>query len=80
MASITFAVDDELKADMNHFSWVNWSEVARKNILKDVEKSAKLQKALKIVSKSKFTEKDADILTIKVKASMHKKLKEAGLL
>lgn len=48
--------------------------------MKDLEKSAKLEKVLKIVSKSKLNEKDADILAAKVKASMHKKLKEEGLI
>lgn len=34
MASITFAVDDELKAKLEKFPWVNWSEVARENLLR----------------------------------------------
>ncbi len=33
MASITFALDRELKSRMEKFSWVNWSEVARENLL-----------------------------------------------
>ena len=37
MASITFAVDEELKSRMNKFSWVNWSEVARENLLRKAE-------------------------------------------
>lgn len=48
--------------------------------MKDLEESAKLEKVLKIISKSKFSEKDADVLAAKVKASMHKKLKEEGLI
>ena len=80
MVSVTFAVDDQLKADLEHFSWVNWSEVVRKEMIKDLEKSAAVEKFLKIVSKSKFTEKDAELLSAKVKSSMHKKLKEEGLI
>lgn len=80
MGSVTFSVDEELKADLDHFSWVNWSEVARAEILKDLERSSDLEKFLKIVSKSKFTEKDAELLSTKVKASMHKRLKEEGLI
>ena len=34
MASITFAVDDELKTRISEFPWVNWSEIARENLLK----------------------------------------------
>jgi len=80
MASLTFAVSEELKADIEHFSWVNWSEVVRQEIIKDLEKSSELERFLKIISKSKLTEKDADLLSNKIKASMHKKLKEKGLI
>ena len=52
MGSVTFSVGEELKADLDHFSWVNWSEVARAEILKDLEISSDLEKFLKIVSKS----------------------------
>ncbi len=79
MASITFAVEDDLKIDLEHFSWVNWSEVARLEIVKDLEKAAKLQKVLKIVSKSKFTEKDVDIFAVKAKEAMYAELKKQGL-
>ncbi len=34
MASVTFAIPDETKNDMRSLSWVNWSELSRKEILK----------------------------------------------
>ena len=34
MASITFAIDEDLKARMEKFSWVNWSELSRENLIK----------------------------------------------
>ena len=34
MASLTFALDNQLKSDMEHFSWVNWSEVNREELNK----------------------------------------------
>ena len=34
MASVTFAVDKQLKESMEHFSWVNWSAVAKDGALK----------------------------------------------
>jgi len=34
MASVTLAVSKELKADMEHFSWVNWSAIAKEEALK----------------------------------------------
>ena len=32
MASITFAVDSKLKADMSKFAWVIWSEIVREEL------------------------------------------------
>lgn len=37
MASITFAVDESLKSKIEKFPWVNWSEVARENLLQKAE-------------------------------------------
>jgi hypothetical protein len=34
MASLTFVVDEQLKRDIKHFSWVNWSEVNREELNK----------------------------------------------
>ena len=34
MGAITFAVDEKLSSDMESFSWVNWSEVARQELIK----------------------------------------------
>ena len=37
MASITFAIDKELKLRMGKFPWVNWSEAARESLLEKGE-------------------------------------------
>jgi len=34
MPSITFAIPDEIKAKMKKISWVNWSELIRREVLK----------------------------------------------
>ena len=34
MTGVTFAVPDEIKSKMRKLSWVNWSELIRKEILK----------------------------------------------
>lgn len=49
MASLTFAVAEQLKDDIEHFSWVNWSEVNReelnkKRIFEEFIKTGKLSK------------------------------------
>lgn len=32
MASVTFAIDPKLKAEISKFSWVNWSALAREEL------------------------------------------------
>ena len=34
MPSVTFAIPDKVKSEMKKLSWVNWSELAREEILK----------------------------------------------
>ena|SRR3990167_2025794 len=41
MASVTFAIPDEVKAEVKHLCWVNWSEITKSEISKK-EKLAKL--------------------------------------
>ena len=80
MVTVTFAIPDEIKSDMKKLSWVNWSELAREELVKEIKREEILRRFMKIVSKSKFTEKDADLLSKKVKDSMHRSLKEEGLI
>jgi len=80
MASVTFAINESLKVDLEHFSWVNWSEIVKGELLKDLQRSEALEQFLKIISKSKLTEKDAELLSDSVKKSMLKRLKSEGLI
>ena len=34
MASVTFALDPKLKSEMSKFPWVNWSELAREELIR----------------------------------------------
>ena len=36
MVSITIPLEPELKEDLKHFVWVNWSEVGREELLRKV--------------------------------------------
>lgn len=76
MVSVTFSVKDEFKADMNKFPWVNWSEMAREELSKEIPKAEALEKVKQIVSKSTFTEKDALELGRKINKSLHKRYKK----
>ena len=80
MVSVTLTIDDVIKSKIERLSWINWSELVREEVSEELKRSAALAKFLEVVSKSKFTEKDADLLSEKVRVSMHKKLKEKGLI
>jgi hypothetical protein len=75
MVSVTLRISNEFKSKLNKLSWVNWSELARKELQDKINEEKLLEKLLKITSKSKFTEKDADELSIKIKKSMANNLK-----
>ena len=79
MASVMASLPESVKADIDHFSWVNWSEVAREAFIKKLKRLETMGKIEKLLEKSEFTEKDADELADKVKISMHKRLKREGL-
>lgn len=80
MVSVTLKISNDLKALIDKLNWVNWSEIAREEIQNKLEEEKALAKVKKIVSKSKFTEEDAEELAETVKKAMHKKLKEEGLV
>jgi len=80
MANITFAIENELKERLAKFGWVNWSEIAREAISQEEKTKKSLKSVQAILSKSKFTEKDAKELSDKVRKAMHEKLKKEGLV
>ncbi len=55
-------------------------EMALARVLKEMELKLKLFIAEEIISKSQFSERDADELSEKVKLSMHTALKKKGLV
>lgn len=76
MVSVTLNISDELKTKMSKLSWVNWSETAREDSIKEAELNEKLERLKEIVSKSKFTEKDALELGRKINKSLHERYKK----
>ena len=70
MPTLTLAIPKELKSKMDSLPELNWSEIARKAISKEV-KEYNLFKS--IVAKSKLTEKDALELGRKVNKSLHER-------
>ena len=50
------SLDDSLKADMEHFSWVNWSEVAREAFLKKLKRDEAFKRFDEILKNSEMTD------------------------
>lgn len=55
MASLTLSVPTELREKMEHFKYINWSEVARSAIISKLEV---LEKMDRLLAKSKLTQED----------------------
>lgn len=80
MVSVTLKITNNFKAIVDKLSWINWSEMAREEVLKKIEEEKALEKVRAIISKSELTEEDAEELAEKVKLSMHKRLKKKDLI
>ena len=74
------SLPNEVKADIEHFSWVNWSEVAREALVKKLKRLKALEEFERILEKSEFTEEAALELSRKVKEERLKQLKKQGLV
>ncbi len=70
MTNMTLAIPEDLNKIMKKHKEVKWSEVARQAIL---EKARKLELMDKILSKSTFTEQDAEIIGNKIKKEIAKR-------
>ena len=76
MANVSLTVPEELKAKMDKFQWINWSEVAREEAIKREMLHEDFWEFNRIVSKSKLTEKDAMRLAKEVNEGMYRKLEK----
>jgi len=70
MVNITLSIPEELHNIVKRHSEIKWSEVARRAMWLQARK---LQLMDKLVSKSKFTEKDIEELDHKIKAGLLKR-------
>jgi len=70
MVSVTLAVPEEMKSEMDKHPEMNWSEIARQAFR---EKLIILKRMDEILSKSKMTEKDAMELGRKVNKAVAKR-------
>ena len=77
MSTLTLAIPEEMKSQMDECKEINWSEVAREAIR---QKLSQLQLFKAIVSKSKLTEGEALKFSLelgkKVNKSLHERTKK----
>lgn len=69
MATLTLAIPEDLKKEMDTLPELNWSEIARKAIR---EKAAEYKLFKSIAAKSKLSEKDALEIGNKISESLSK--------
>ncbi len=73
MPNMTLALSADLKAKMDHFREINWSEVARQAIY---EKTMMLEKMNRLLASSKLSEPDAEVYAAPIKKAVLKKHKK----
>lgn len=75
MASVTFSVPDEIKSQMKEFSWVNWSESAREELIKRDKRIKLFEELDKLTKNSTLTDEDCLELGKLAKKGIWEKLK-----
>jgi len=75
MPNMTLAIPIELKAKMDQFREINWSEVARQAIQ---EKTLLLERMNQMLSKSQLTKADVVKYSRQIKKNVWKKHKKAA--
>ena len=73
MPTLTLAIPEDLKKEMDSLPEMNWSEIARKAIS---ERAAEFALFKSIVAKSKLSEKDALEIGHKVNEGLYKAYKK----
>lgn len=79
MGTATITIPDEVKAEFKRFSWVNWSELAREDMVKDMDRDEALLKLDELLKNSKLTEEDVLKLSKEARKGRFKELKLQGL-
>ena len=80
MVSITISLDEKSRQEMQNFSWINWSEVARNILLERLKKQEKLEKLKSLLENSELSEEDIIELSKKARKGRFKELRKKGLV
>ena len=76
MVSIALKISDEARSNIDKLPWVNWSELAREEIVKDLLKEEAFNELEKLTRDSKLTDKDCLKLGRMLKKSVLGRLKK----
>jgi len=76
MGTVTLTLSDKKIAELKQFSWVNWSEIARIELLKEAKRQKAFDEAEKILKKSTLTEKDVQNIADESSLALAKRYKE----
>jgi hypothetical protein len=80
MVSITISIDERSRQEMQKFSWINWSEVARNILVDRLKKQEELEKLKSLLENSELSEEDIIELSKKARKGRFKELKKKGLV
>ncbi len=78
MPSVTLAIPDDVKSEMERFSWVNWSKLAQE-ILEKKLKTAELLKHAESLDEKEFARWAAEVVK-KGRKGRFEELKSKGLI
>ena len=70
MGATTLTVSDDIRSELKRFSWVNWSELGREELLKKMEKAEALEFMNEFTKDSEITEE----LALKLGREINKKI------
>jgi predicted CopG family antitoxin len=77
MATMTITISDEVKAELEKYSWVNWTEAGREYFLKKTRNEEILARFGKALKNSEMTNEIAEIIGEESKRRIYKRIKGA---
>ena len=76
MVSVVLNISDVFRRMINELPWVNWSELAREELIKQEKLQEDFERFKKLVSRSKLSKSDARVLADKVDEGILKELRK----
>ena len=73
MASAVLTLPEKVKDELKSFSWINWSEVARDELLRKSEREVRFEKFDKMLKNSELTDELASKLADELKKRQESK-------